>query len=268
MEKENPEVTTEIIEAPTEEEQEQYTKSLIRDNSGNLLYKNSDKENKNQEELMPMKTLYKSCARSSLNLQDLSPKNNLIIFDWDDTLLCSTFLCDSPQITEENKKEIKDLEANVIKLLNKCIIHADVYIITNSEDGWVKESTNLYYPNLEKEGLLDQLKIISSKSKYSYKFPSHPKYWKILAFNDILENYDTTNETNIISIGDNFNDLKASKNLAKKFPNSYLKAIKFKEFPKISEMIKENELVINQFDYIFKSKKNWNIRAEKKQKNK
>ena len=87
-----------------------------------------------------------------------------------------------------------------------------------------------------------------------------------MAFNDILDNYDTTIETNIISIGDNFNDLKASKNLAKKFPNSYLKAIKFKEFPKISEMIKENDLVINQFDYIFKSKKNWNIRAEKKSK--
>ena len=266
METENTEVTTEIIEAPTEEEQEQYTKPLIRDNSGNLLYNNAEDENANQEDSKPMKSLYKCCARSSLNLKDLSPKNNLIIFDWDDTLMCSTFLVDSPTITEENKKEIKDLETNVIKLLDKCINHADVYIITNSEDGWVKESTNLYYPNLEKEGLLNKLTIISSKAKYSYRYPSHPKYWKILAFNDILDNYDTTIETNIISIGDNFNDLKASKNLAKKFPNSYLKAIKFKEFPKISEMIKENDLVINQFDYIFKSKKNWNIRAEKKNK--
>jgi len=266
MESNNVEVTTEVIEAPTEEEQEEYTKTLIRDNSGNLLYKNAEEDNENSENQKPMSSLYKCCARSSLNLQDLSPKNNLIIFDWDDTLMCSTFLCDSPDITDEDQKEIKELEVMVLKLLKKCVKNADVYIITNSEDGWVKESAHLYYPNLDKDGILDKLTIISSKSKYSQKYPSHPKYWKILAFNDILENYDTTNETNIISIGDNFNDLKASKNLAKKFPNSYLKAIKFKEFPKISEMIKENELVINQFDYIFKSKKNWNIRAEKKSK--
>jgi hypothetical protein len=160
METENTEVTTEIIEAPTEEEQEQYTKPLIRDNSGNLLYNNAEDENANQEDSKPMKSLYKCCARSSLNLKDLSPKNNLIIFDWDDTLMCSTFLVDSPTITEENKKEIKDLETNVIKLLDKCINNADVYIITNSEDGWVKESTNLYYPNLGKEGLLNKLTII------------------------------------------------------------------------------------------------------------
>ena len=54
--------------------------------------------------------------------------------------------------------------------------------------------------------------------------------------------------------------------MASKFKEAFIKTIKFKEAPKLDEIIKQLKLVCHQFNYIYSSIKNLTIRVEKKKK--
>ena len=72
--------------------------------------------------------------------------------------------------------------------------------------------------------------------------------------------------TNIICIGDSAFEMEAGRNLAANFIHAVIKTIKFKESPKPDELIKQLNLVLNQFNSIFISSKNLTVRVEKKKK--
>lgn len=67
----------------------------------------------------------------------------MVIFDWDDTLFPSSYLKQKgvfpPAICPtELKNKLQHLESLVIVILTKALEYGDVYIITNSEKGWVE----------------------------------------------------------------------------------------------------------------------------------
>jgi len=67
--------------------------------------------------------------------------NTLIIFDWDDTLLCTSFLrpngvfSEETRITDKELEKIKKLEASAANILKQAINKGDTYIITNAAPG-------------------------------------------------------------------------------------------------------------------------------------
>jgi len=197
--------------------------------------------------------------------------NKIFIFDWDDTLFCTTFLYPDGYLDKnifsllENKEKIKNLEALVKKLLTLAVEKSDTYIITNSEPGWVQCSCNRFFPNVS--SLLNKIKIISARGLYENKYPNDFFAWKNKAFNDIIQNYEKNLPTNIVCLGDSEYEIKAANHLSEKFPNGYLKTIKFREKPKINQLINELNLVLNKFDYIYSACKNWKISIEKKRQN-
>ena len=195
-------------------------------------------------------------------------KNNLIIFDWDDTLLCTSVLSpygyfdDDIILSNQGKEKIKKLEENVKKILELSINKSTTYIITNSEPGWVEYSCKRFLPLVYP--LLSQLNIISARGLFEKIFPNNSRMWKIETFNNIFHNFNYLLPTNIICIGDSFYEIEAGKNLGKKFNNCFVKTIKFKESPNIEELIIQINLVIEKFNYIFSAEKNWTIKVEKK----
>ena len=72
--------------------------------------------------------------------------------------------------------------------------------------------------------------------------------------------------TNIICIGDSLFEMEAGRILASRFIEAFVKTIKFREAPKLDELIKQLKLVCLQFSSIYSSIKNLTIRAEKKRK--
>ena len=195
-------------------------------------------------------------------------KNNLIIFDWDDTLLCTSVLSpygyfdDDIILSNQGKEKIKKLEENVKKILELSINKSTTFIITNSEPGWVEYSCKRFLPLVYP--LLSQLNIISARGLFEKIFPNNSRMWKIETFNNIFHNFNYLLPTNIICIGDSFYEIEAGKNLGKKFNNCFVKTIKFKESPNIEELIIQINLVIEKFNYIFSAEKNWTIKVEKK----
>jgi len=196
--------------------------------------------------------------------------NNIFIFDWDDTLLCTTVLSplgyfdDDMVVLPSRMEKIKKLEISVKKLLTLTLEKGDTYIITNSEPGWVEYSCKRFFPNTFH--LLDKIKIISARGLYEKKYPKKLKTWKKLAFNDIIQKYDKNLPTNIVCFGDSSYEIESAHGLSEKFQNGYVKAIKFKELPKIEELISQLNLVLDKFNFIYSACKNWTITVDRKKK--
>ena len=256
----------------------------IFNNIGNITRYKSDKsieENKEESEFL-LKCYIKSenirkvyyskllLNRVWIPLNDSQRHNNLIIFDWDDTLLPTSFLLYKNKIELDNKLSEKDqakilkLEQSVKNLLTLSLSKGDVYIITNAGEGWVEESAKTYYPNIKE--ILEQIEVISARKDFEAKFPENSKLWKINAFLDLKKRLNDTLITNIICLGDSIFEMEAGKILAANFIHAVIKTIKFKENPKPEELNKQLNLVLNQFNSIFTSSKNLTVRVEKKKK--
>ena len=194
--------------------------------------------------------------------------NSIIIYDWDNTLLNTSIISKYGLYSEMKKYPINDLiqislsEILIYELFEKSFKKGDTYIITNSEKGWVEYSCKKFYPNFYP--LLSKLTIISSR-KYKKIHPKNYFMWKIETLDNFINdyNYDSDLPTNIISIGDSFGDINASKRLKNQFKTCFIKTIKFIEYPKIIDLQKELVLLINKFDYLISKCKNWNIKVEK-----
>ena len=80
--------------------------------------------------------------------------------------------------------------------------------------------------------------------------------------------YDFQKIINIISIGDSFYEIEASKNLHSFFTNDVIKTVKFKKVNKIEELIMQLDLVLSNFNLIVNSVKNYTINVAKNNNNK
>ncbi len=213
------------------------------------------------------KLIYKQIWKPSV---EIKTHNSLIIFDWDDTLLCTTFLTpkgyfdEDIVLNEKEKEKVQKLEISVYNLLKICIDKGDVYIITNAGPGWVEFSAEKFYPNILK--LLKKIKIISARGEYEEKYPNDSRQWKIETFLNLKNNLNMNLVTNIICCGDSVFEMEAGKILASKFDQAFIKTIKFRESPKPEELNKQLRLVIDQFNGIYSAVKNLTIRVEKKKK--
>jgi len=194
--------------------------------------------------------------------------NNIIIFDWDDTLLPTSFLSPggifSPNIklTKDDTLKLIELEKIVYKILNNAIQKGDVFIITNAGKGWVEFSASRFYPNIV--DLLPKINIISARAEYENSFPGESNKWKIQAFLDLQRVFNLKLVSNIICFGDSLLEMQAGKILGSKFSEAFVKTIKFKETPKMEELLKQLSVVSQQFNYIYSSVKNMTIKIERK----
>ena len=196
--------------------------------------------------------------------------NNIFIFDWDDTLLCTTVLSptgyfdDNMVVLPSKMEKIQKLEILVKKILTLTSEKGDTYIITNSEPGWVEYSCKRFFPDTF--DVLNKIKIISARGLYEEKYPKEFRKWKNRAFNEIIKKYDKKLPTNIICMGDSSCEIEAAHEIVKNFPEGFIKAIKFRELPKIEELINQLNLVLDKFNYIYSVCKNLTITVDKRKK--
>lgn len=200
--------------------------------------------------------------------QQIRNHNTLFFFDWDDTLMCTSFITPSGQFTDEikisdkDKEKIHNLDSTVSAIIQKTTSLGDVYIVTNAAPGWVEYSSNKFYP--ETFSHLSKANIISARGSYEKKYPGNTKQWKVMAFLEVLNILNTKLITNLICFGDSIIEIEAAHTLGSKFPHVYIKTVKFKENPMPVELQKQLNLIVNQLDKIYSSVKNLTIRVEKK----
>ena len=161
--------------------------------------------------------------------------DTVLIFDWDDTLLPTTWLHKTGIIqggpTSEHITILEAISTSVITLLTEAQKYGTVKIVTNAEKGWVESSCRKFLPRCS--SLLTSIPIFSARGTYEWLYPESPYMWKILAFQIVTINY-----SQVISIGDNNAERHAVKELNDSFRT---KSVKLEETPSMETFTKQLE---------------------------
>lgn len=202
---------------------------------------------------------------------------NLFIIDWDDTLFPTSWVnknnidMTKPQEMLKYKLYFLELDKTISNLLNTLNEFGDIFIVTNASLNWIKYClSNLVYTR--NTIIKNNIRIVSARDSYSGN-NSSPTEWKILTFQDIVEdiikkinkNIKPNTFINIISIGDAMYEYMALINLDN-FIKSYiksnivqhtqqhfnylLKSVKFVEKPDFSYIIDQIQVLHNNTDNI------------------
>jgi hypothetical protein len=182
-------------------------------------------------------------------------KESTVIFvDWDDTLLCSSYLSGAGYRLDSDlesssaiDRELKELEASVIGLLRLAMSFGEVHVVTNAETGWVQLSAKKFLPGVVP--VLDHVNVLSARSTYETMFPDAPVKWKFCAFQEKLFS-DNKSPKNVISFGDSHVEREAVRAVTRGLPNTKTKSVKFAEKPSLEQLRRQLELVTNCFQYI------------------
>jgi len=224
-----------------------------------------------------------SLAGTSLSRQSTpdvaeQPKHETCaIFDWDDTLLCTSFLnLSNGELGESGARQLRSIEHAVVRLLESSQRAGHTFIVTNSVSGWVEYSAAQYIPAVVP--LLENVRIISARDRFEAKFPEEGNRWKTEAFLDVERELDAQVTCNIISLGDNSMEMDAAHVLGGALdvaagrcsgsgsvsPCVRVKTVKFQERPSPEELLKQLELVLQKFEKIVESPKGLTICLERK----
>jgi len=188
----------------------------------------------------------------------------VVIFDWDDTLLCTTNLNfrRDEDMSSGLARNLRGIEANAKKLLQQAMMVGSTFIITNAAPGWVEYTCRKYLPGLVET--LRHIRVISARGKYEALCPNAPGEWKAQAFLEVQRQLDSQIITNLLSFGDSNFEMDAVHVMGKEFAHAIVKTIKFKERPTAEELNKELELTVQKFDKISLNASNLKISLERK----
>lgn len=189
---------------------------------------------------------------SSLSQQDPAAKS-VLIFDWDDTLLCSSWLAshgyrlDYPErLPADASAVLSALAKAVIRLLNDAKDAADeVMIITNAETGWVELSAAKFMPEVLE--VLKDIPVLSARSTFEPKYPDNPLDWKLAAFAQEVDRFvkqaGTDVKKHVISIGDSVHERSALMAAMESVHDGVCKSIKFVERPTVDQLMRQVDIM-------------------------
>lgn len=165
-----------------------------------------------------------------------SAVDTIIIFDWDDTLLCSSAI----NTHSWSHAQLEQLEKSVESLLQMAMTLGETMIVTNGNGTWVKDSSRRFLPNLERT--LDRMQVMSARACYEQSFPNNPFAWKRNAFREILAQRRQEGWhgscVNLVVLGDSPAEIEAAQQASKVISGrSKVKTLKFKDAPSANELL-------------------------------
>jgi hypothetical protein len=176
----------------------------------------------------------------------------LMIFDWDDTILPSTWiqrqglgLADSCVVSEEQREQLVPMAQVAIRTLRAAKRLGTVILVTNAERGWIELSCRKFLPSLCP--LLESIQIISARFLHEKPGVTLPSMWKSLAFRNEVNHFckplDPDRTKNIISFGDANHERLAVFQVTSDMSNCLTKSFKFMEQPHLEQLRKEHEMI-------------------------
>jgi len=186
----------------------------------------------------------------------------LFIFDWDDTVLPSTWvqqqglrLDDKSVLSDWQRSELAKAAEVAVETLRLAKQHGTVVLVTNAERGWIELSCTKFVPALLPT--IENVKIVSARTSYEGPTCPNPLDWKVRAFETEIGNAcgvstlkDPSKRKNIFSLGDSVHEREALLRATTELPSCRSKSIKFVERPDIGQICKQHALIANHFEQI------------------
>eukprot|EP00419_Tripos_fusus_P023863 CAMPEP_0172712078 /NCGR_PEP_ID=MMETSP1074-20121228/60889_1 /TAXON_ID=2916 /ORGANISM="Ceratium fusus, Strain PA161109" /LENGTH=269 /DNA_ID=CAMNT_0013535953 /DNA_START=119 /DNA_END=928 /DNA_ORIENTATION=+ len=189
----------------------------------------------------------------------------VIIFDWDDTLLCTSQLSALAASGKALPLSFFNALRGVAKAAASLLAAAGrlgrTFIITNAVDGWVQYSAAKWVPELLPA--LQHIDVISARSRHE-PFCPDVWQWKTRAFLDVQGQLDDEAVTNLVAVGDSDFEMDAVQVMGKKFTRSLVKTIRFQANPSPNELCKELQLFLKKLKKIIEAGRHLQIRMDRR----
>ena len=195
-------------------------------------------------------------------MRESNKSDTVILFDWDDTLLASSWVSrnglrpsyskELPPIPDDIRRELDALESVVVDLLSLALDYGRVVIVTAAESGWVELSASMFLPRCLHLLESSNVRIVSARTSFEMLYPNQPTQWKVAAFHQEVFVSDATTviPRHVISFGDSKSEREALMNISKVERSIYGKSMKFITRPTAHELRQQVELVLRCFDYM------------------
>lgn len=162
------------------------------------------------------------------------------IFDWDDTLMCTT------QVTQLSRTvQFTELSANIVALLTLAKAYGPVFIVTNASREWVYDCV-FKYLSPEVEVLVNSVGLLSTvNSGISQAYPVELR--KTVAFDKMNRMFTKrgSGKHTLLCLGDCENDRIAANTLREKIGGiTYVKNIKFVPEPTLEMLLTEQKICL------------------------
>mmetsp|Transcript_45322 Transcript_45322/g.176079 ORF Transcript_45322/g.176079 Transcript_45322/m.176079 type:complete len:231 (-) Transcript_45322:2434-3126(-) len=181
----------------------------------------------------------------------------IILLDWDDTILPSTVLRlhgvkqNQMSIPPGLKNGLLVLEKTVCKFITVAREYASIAIVTNSQPGWVEDSSSQFMPQVKALLLSLKVKVIYAQRCTAGVGATHDADCKTTAFYKLVrEQFPNTEEVNIVSLGDGRCELDAAHKLQQKLSNARIKAVKLAPNPTLEVLSSQLSLLLRRFEDI------------------
>jgi len=187
----------------------------------------------------------------------------VVIFDWDDTLLCTSCLYSfgAVSVPYSVRCRLHDIATVARELLETASRFGRTFIITNAAEGWVQESAARWVPGLLP--VLRQVDVISARSRYEAEFPDVHQ-WKIQAFMELRRQLDSQAITNLISIGDSNFEMDAVRIMGSQFARALVKTVKFQSDPTPQDLFKELTLLQSRLEQVVQMGQHLQLRLDRR----
>lgn len=182
-----------------------------------------------------------------IGLQPPPRSHAVFVLDWNDTLLCSTFL-NTRSMTTPLAPALKKNEGATEELLKMALRHGPTFIVTNAEKGWVDWCVALYFPALRP--LLTRVPVIYAKHEYGASCPDDMKQWKLRAFQAVRHQVDARRVNNFVAMGDSDLEIDAAHSMAGEFEQATVKTLKFHGSPSPGELVQQLRSVTKDLDRV------------------
>jgi len=185
-------------------------------------------------------------------ISTFAPEETVIVFDWDDTILPSTWLLrqglklDTASVPNmEQRLELAQVAKSAARVLQCAKRFGTVVLVTNAELGWIELTCTKFLPGLRP--FLEGIHIVSARSQYEKQGVKSPIEWKVRAFEVEFRNFYSAfgddHRKHVISIGDSMHERQALLRVAKQMTDCCSKSLKFVEKPDLRQLKKEHALI-------------------------
>eukprot|EP00429_Kryptoperidinium_foliaceum_P014120 CAMPEP_0176043282 /NCGR_PEP_ID=MMETSP0120_2-20121206/21478_1 /TAXON_ID=160619 /ORGANISM="Kryptoperidinium foliaceum, Strain CCMP 1326" /LENGTH=311 /DNA_ID=CAMNT_0017376689 /DNA_START=119 /DNA_END=1054 /DNA_ORIENTATION=- len=209
-----------------------------------------------------------SAAAPQVGGAGFTPEETLFIFDWDDTILPSSWIqrqglrLDSSCVVRDWQRELlAEVAATTAITLTAAKRQGTVVFVTNGERGWIELSCQKFMPSLLP--VIENVKLVSARTLYESPRCTSPLEWKVRAFAAEIARAcgaeaveDPTKRKNIHSLGDSVHEREALLRATAKLPNCRSKSLKFVDRPDIAQILKQHALIMRCFDEIVQHDEN------------
>ena len=181
------------------------------------------------------------------NFTDSGEEKPLLLWDWDDTLFCTSHLArlrvsvaGPSEVSPALRTELAELAAAVEQTLELATRLGRVVIVTNAESGWVELTSSTFLPSVY-DKYIQYLPIISARSCFESTECRSPVDWKRLAFNQLIAQAEAP--VHVLSFGDSSHERDALILRAKELEVAKVKSLKLIERPDLAALKKQHVLI-------------------------